>query len=258
MKARFLAIALFALASTGLSAKDLVVVVGGSGQSGIEVVKLLTESGQYDVRATARDVGSAQERHGDEIDWVAVDVLNADQTRAAFDGADFVISTIGSVSPAGPNAPEFIDYGGIKSMVSIAQEQGVKQFVLMSAAGAGNADHLLNVAFSNVLVWKWLGEDYLRDSGLPYTVVRPTALRNEPVGQRGVLFGPAKSFDLGYIARADVAAVMIAALENPGALSKTIEVIGDDDAAPSAWHSHFASIPVDGKPEAPAEYSDGQ
>ena len=45
MKARFLAIALFALASTGLSAKDLVVVVGGSGQSGIEVVKLLTEVG---------------------------------------------------------------------------------------------------------------------------------------------------------------------------------------------------------------------
>ena len=240
------------------SAKDLVVVVGGTGQSGIEVIRTLQALDTYDIRATSRNVERALERHGSDIEWVAMDVQDLDSIRLAFTGADHVISTIGSVSRSGPNAPEFVDYQGVKNMVGIAKDYGVKQFVLMSAASAGKTDHMLNVAVSNVLVWKWLGEDYLRDSGLPYTVVRPVALRNEPRGQRGVTFAVMGSYDLGYIARADTAAVMVAALENPDAFNKTIEVIGNDETPPETWQNSFVDIPPDPKPIDTGEFSDGQ
>ncbi len=239
-------------------AKDLVVVVGGSGQSGIEVINALQQSGTYDIRATTRNVERTKERHSADIEWVSMDVQDLDGIRTAFAGADFVISTIGSASRSGPNAPEFVDYQGVKNMVGIAKDYGVKQFVLMSAASAGKIDRMPNVAVNNVLVWKWLGEDYLRDSGLPYTVVRPVALRNEPRGRRGINFGGMGSYDLGYIARADAAAVMVASLNNPDALNKTIEIIGYDDTTPESWEDSFSVIPLDPKPFDTGEFSDGQ
>ncbi len=215
-------------------------------------------AGTVDVRATTRNVERATERYGTDIEWVAMDVQELDEIRAAFTGADYVISTIGSVSRSGPNAPDFVDYRGVKNMVGIAKDYGVKQFVLMSAASAGKTEHFLNVAVNNVLVWKWLGEDYLRDSGLPYTVIRPVALRSGPRWQRGVNFGVMGSCDLGYIARADAAAVMVASLDNPNALNKTIEIIGDDETPPATWQSSFASIPLDPKPMGSANFGGGQ
>ena len=257
---KFFLSALLALSFTAASAnaKDLVVVVGGTGQSGIEVIKQLQADDAYDVRATTRNVEHAKETHGEDIDWVSMEVQDVDQIRAAFKGADFIISTIGARTARGPNGPEYVDYGGVKNIVGVAKDYGVKQFVLMSAASAGKTDHMLNVAVNNVLIWKWLGEDYLRDSGMPYTVIRPVALRNEPRGLRGVTFATMGNYDLGYIARADAAAIMIDSLQNPAALNKSIEIIGSDDVEAEQWKTLYASIPTDLKPLDTGEFSDGQ
>ena len=236
-------------------AKDLVVVVGGTGKTGIEVVKQLTAEGQYLVRATTRDVERAKANAGYDVDWVYADVKDVSSLRSAIGGADYVISAIGAVAPRGENSPKYIDYQGVVNLVDLCQELAVKQFVLTSAIGVGNVDHFLNVFFGNVQVWKWLGEDYIHDSGLPYTIVRPGGLSDEPAGQAGIKLAAKGDLHGGYIPRADVARVLIESVGNPDALKKTIEIISDEEASIDSWKADFGEIAADpADPPRPARF----
>lgn len=40
----------------------------------------------------------------------------------------------------------------------------------------------MNDELGGLLTWKLAGEDAIRASGLPYTIVRPVALTEEPAG----------------------------------------------------------------------------
>ena len=40
----------------------------------------------------------------------------------------------------------------------------------------------MNDALGGLLTWKLAGEDLIRESGIPYTIVRPVALTDEPAG----------------------------------------------------------------------------
>lgn len=40
----------------------------------------------------------------------------------------------------------------------------------------------MNAELGGLLTWKLAGEDEIRNSGLPYTIVRPVALTEEPAG----------------------------------------------------------------------------
>lgn len=55
------------------------------------------------------------------------------------------------------------------------------------------------------------GEEVLRKSGLPYTVVRPGGLTDDPAGQAQLAVAQGDKSS-GRVARADVAAVAVAAL----------------------------------------------
>jgi uncharacterized protein YbjT (DUF2867 family) len=113
--------------------------------------------------------------------------------------------------------------------------------------GVTHADHPLNKMFDNILVWKLKGEDALRASGVPYTVVRPGGLRNSPAGQTALTALQGDPKVNGQVSRADVAAICVAALGNKAAQGKTFEVIGADGAPPSDWTAFFAALRADGR-----------
>jgi uncharacterized protein YbjT (DUF2867 family) len=144
-----------------------------------------------------------------------------------------------------PNSPEFVDYGGVKNLADAARAAGVRHLVLESSAGAGSGGGvtgvLLNLLSGDALKWKAKGEAHLRASGVPYTIVRPGGLTDDPGGKTGLalLQGDEKS---GRIPRADVAAVLVAALDNPAAVRKTLEVVTDAAAKPGAWRNGFSAL----------------
>jgi hypothetical protein len=47
------------------------------------------------------------------------------------------------------------------------------------------------------------------------------------------------------IAREDVAAVNVAAIQDPDARNKTIEIVNAEDSRPDAWRSVFADLKLD-------------
>lgn len=243
----FAAVAALSLASISASAADggTVVVAGATGKTGVPLVQIL-KSGGYTVRAMVRDRAKAGDL-GAGVEVVEADVTQPATLAAALKGADYVISTIGASSPNPPNNPENVDYLGIASLADAAKAAGVKHVVLMSSLGAGdeNPATVLNRAFGMVLMWKGKGEQHLRDSGVPYTIVRPGGLVDCEAGKTGLALTAGDAAATGRVCRADVALVMVDALRNPAAAGKTVGLVGDDKAAPGAWTSAWAGLPKD-------------
>jgi uncharacterized protein YbjT (DUF2867 family) len=228
----------------------LVLVAGATGRTGQEVVKQLLAE-KYRVRALVRDEAKARELFADTVEYFSGDVKEAAKLKDVARGASYVISALGSNSRREPtNLPELVDYGGVKNLVDEAKAAGVKQFVVVSAMGVTNPDHALNKMLNNIMKWKLEGENYLRASGLPYTIVRPGGLTATPGGEHGVKayqgdkLGDGKSAP-GTIPRADVATVCVRALGNPDAVGKTLEVLSDPDSKTVDWRAFFQPLARD-------------
>lgn len=223
-------------------------VVGATGGTGREVVAQARTQG-YAVRALVRDEAKARAQLGDEIEYVEGDVRTGVGLSVAVAGVDYVISALGSNVRNDPqNTPELVDYGGVKALAEAAAAAGVRQFVLVSSMGVTHRDHPLNKMFANILVWKAKGEDALRDSAVPYTIVRPGGLANSPGGVTGVrAFQGDDLRNAGRIPRADVAAVCLAALGNAAALNKTFEILSDESTARTDFDALFAGLKADAR-----------
>ncbi|CAN1139411.1 Protein HIGH CHLOROPHYLL FLUORESCENCE PHENOTYPE 173, chloroplastic [Linum perenne] len=92
-------------------------------------------------------------------------------------------------------------------------------FVLVSCTGQG----VEPTRREQVLKAKRAGEDLLRNSGLGYTIIRPGPLKEEPGGQRALVFDQGNRISQG-ISCADVADICVKALHDSTARNKSFDV----------------------------------
>merc|ERR1719171_3075680 len=79
----------------------------------------------------------------------------------------------------------------------------------------------------NILLWKRKAEKYLIDSGLPYTIVHPGGLLNEPGSERELVLGVDDSqagTESRTVPREDVAEVMVQALKISGYRGRSFDL----------------------------------
>jgi len=157
--------------------------------------------------------------------------------KRAVKGVTEVICTVGSNVQRDPeNSPERVDYAGVKALAEAAKAAGVSQFILVSSMGVTHPEHQLNAMLDNILEWKLKGEEAVRATGIPYTIVRPGALTNEPGGQRGVRIMQGDPIDgEGSISRADVAAVLVSTIGRTDLYGTTFEIVGDNGSTRIEW-----------------------
>lgn len=178
------------------------------------------------------------------------DVLVADITRSetlgpAFSGIDALIILTSSVpkmkpgfDPAKGGRPEFVfdeggypeqvDWLGQKNQIDAAKEAGVRHIILVGSMGGTNPNHPLNsLGNGKILIWKRKAEQYLADSGVPYTIIRPGGLQDKEGGVRELLIGKDDELlatDTKTIARADVAEVCVQALLFEETINKAFDL----------------------------------
>lgn len=137
--------------------------------------------------------------------------------------------------------PEEVDYQGQKNQIDIAKTAGVEQIVLVGSMGGTNEQHPLNsLGNGKILIWKRKAEQYLIDSGIPYTIIRAGGLLDQPGNVRELLVGRDDAFLSNppngiptSIPRADVAEVAIQALREPLARYKAFDLISKPEDDPS-------------------------
>jgi len=244
------ALALSGCATAPSGDGDLVLVAGASGRAGRYVVRRLKEQG-IPFRAMTRSRAEAEKRLGADfagVDWVECDVRNPAEVAAAMRGVSNVISVIGANQVGGDNSAEFVDYGGVKNLVDAAVAEKVERFVLLTAIGVTDPAHPFNKATKGALGWRFRGEEYLRASGLAYTIVRPAGLVNEPAGRKGLRLEQGDNWRpllRSTLSRDDLALVLIESLRQPGARNTTFELVNDPALPPGAWRDRFATLTPD-------------
>ena len=129
------------------------------------------------------------------------------------------------------------------------------QFVLVSSAGVtrpGRPDInleeeppavRLNDSLGGILTWKLRGEESLRQSGVPYTIIRPCALTEEP-GVQSLVFDQGDNIK-GKVSRDSIAELCVQALEQPKACNVTFEVKEKEGDRLNDWQSLFEHLQPD-------------
>jgi NADH dehydrogenase len=156
-----------------------ILVTGGTGFVGREIIRCLHAEG-HSVRLLVRDPSSPAVR---ELvpnccgDLKTGDVLCSASLQDAVEGCDAVIHLVGIISEAGHQTFENVHTRGTENIVAAAKNSGVKKFVHMSALGTRAG------AVSRYHQSKWAAEEFVRGSGLDWTIFRPS-----------IIYGPGDAF----------------------------------------------------------------
>ncbi len=236
-------------AQLGQSA-DRILVAGASGRVGRYVIAQLKAQGQeFDALTRSRE--TAIERWGDDfadMHWVVGDVRDAERMHTIMSGNTQVICVIGTRELKGPNSAEFVDYGGVVNLVDAALAAGVKHFVLLTAIGVTDPTHPFNKATGGALEWRFKGEEYLRASGLSYTIVRPAGLQDRPAGEQALVIQQGDQWRpllRSALSREDLALVLIESLSNAGAKNASFEVANDPTLSLDDWRAKLSLLAPD-------------
>ncbi|MEB3258821.1 MAG: SDR family oxidoreductase [Cyanobacteriota bacterium] len=198
-------------------------VTGASGKTGWRVVQeALGRS--YQVRALLRpDSAVPDGLAGAEIRRLELD--DAAALRQALEGCDGLVIATGARPSVDLLGPMKVDALAIRSQIAACKEAGVERVVLVSSLCSGRWIHPLNL-FGLILVWKGVGERWLQESGLRWTVVRPGGLRETEDGleQEGVVYTGPEEQDSQSIPRRLVARACLDALETPAAEGRILEI----------------------------------
>jgi uncharacterized protein YbjT (DUF2867 family) len=216
-----------------------VFVAGATGATGQRVVKILCDR-QIAVRALVRDLASAQLLLPAAVELVQGDVSSAAALAIAMADCDAVICATGAKPSLDPTGPYQVDFIGIKNLVNAAKNCEIDKFVMVSSLCVSKFFHFLNI-FWLVLYWKQQGEDYLKHSGLNYTIVRPGGLKNDETAGPLVMSAADTLFD-GSIPRQKVAEVCVESLFQKAADHKVVEIICQSTATSKNWEELFTSV----------------
>jgi uncharacterized protein YbjT (DUF2867 family) len=232
--------------AAALAKGELVLVAGATGRTGKPTVDQLVARG-FKVRAMVRDAAKAKDGFPKGVTVVVADVRDPASLKRAMRGVKFVISTVGAgggPKPEPGGGPEEIDNLGVANLAAAAKGAKVKHLVLVSSAAASRASDYPVAFMRPILAAKFKGENAVRASGVPYTIVRPGGLIDEPGGKLAVLLVQGDK-ESGRIPRADVATICIEALGRQSAQGKTFEATSGKDPAPNNWAKDFAALAAD-------------
>lgn len=198
--------------------KDLVLVVGGTGTVGSEVVRILKTEG-YRVRATTSKAVT------EKGDLVQVNLVTGEGIVAAMEGVDraFFLSPPGHAD----------QYAMLSSLIQEAKRRGLKKVVLMTAMGANAVE---TTPFRRA-------EIDLEKSGLVYNIVRPNwFFQNfntfwiQGIQTQNKILLPAGTAKVSFIDARDIAAVVAKLLVNDDKANQAFDITGPE----SIDHSEVA------------------
>ncbi|PZF81007.1 NAD(P)H-binding protein [Jiangella anatolica] len=204
-----------------------VVIAGGHGQIALRLERLLTLRGDSAV-GLIRNPDQAGDLASAGATAVVLDLEEATAAELAEElgGADAVVFAAGAGPGSGAARKDSVDRGAAALLADAAELAGVRRYLLVSSINATTqppADP--DDVFQVYLKAKGDSEADLRRRDLDWTVLRPGRLTNDPgTGRVRLSTSPLR----GPVSRDDVAAVLLALLDEPETARLTLELIGGD------------------------------
>ena len=207
-------------------------VVGATGILGSEICRRLRERGE-DVRGLVRktsDPAKVEQLRKLGCETVVGDLQNKASLDRACKGIEVVISTAATTISRQPHdSLEKTDLQGQLNLIDAAERNDVKRFVLISVSG--NMDDR-----STLVAGKRKVEEKLRESGISYTILRPSVFMEvwlSPLVGFDAQNGKAQLFGggdrpLSFVSLFDVAEFAVRSATGDRAANQTLEVGGPE------------------------------
>ena len=208
----------------------MILVTGATGFVGSNIIKELVSQG-YQVKGLVHSQRDFERLKGLSIETVTGDITDLDSLSKPFEGVQTVFSCVGIIYETKSANFDSIHVLGTRNLVEMALRNKVQHFIHISALGTRPN------AVSRYHQSKYKGEQVIFNSGLTYTIFRPS-----------ILFGPEDDF-INRFARMlkynpvfplvgegesrlqplyikDLAKCVVASLKTPEAKNKIFEIGG--------------------------------
>ncbi len=208
----------------------MILIVGASGRLGSVVVQQLLTEGKS-IRVMTRNPLSLAHLKQQGVEIVSGNLQDPISLANACQGVEQVLAAAHALDGKGDNNPRTVDDMGNRHLIDAAKAAGVKHFIFISVQGASSDSPL---EFFRI---KYRTEEYLRASGLGFTILRPSAymelwaqLIGQPIREQGktTIFGRGNN-PINFVSVEDVARYVSIALDDPRASNMVIEVGGPEN-----------------------------
>jgi len=248
-------------------------ILGGTGFVGGYLLDALLAQGHRPV-VLVRPGSEERVQWRERCTLIAGEVADEGTVHALVEGSDALIYNIGILRelPGRGVSFEALHWRGAKRAMDLTVDAGGRRFLLMSANGV-RAD---GTAYQRT---KYQAEEYLRTTGLPFTIYRPSVIFGPPRGRmeiatqlyrdiirpplpaplfhRGLLPFHAGTFRMAPIHAEEVADAFAQGLEDPDTIGKTLLLCGPEDLtwremlgriAAASGHPRKLMVPVPAAP----------
>ena len=154
-----------------------VAIFGGTGFVGTHLTNYLSEN-NFKISMLAREGSESKIQVDKNITIINGEIKSKNSISETLEGCDFVIYNIGILNEFANDGVTFesLQYQGLKRVVDQCSNLSIRKFILMSASGVEN-----NI--TKYQKTKLSAEEYLKGSGLTYTIFRPSVIFGDPQGK---------------------------------------------------------------------------
>ena len=205
-----------------------VLVAGATGQLGRVIVQKLLAAG-LPVRALARNLAKLVPLGDAGAQIAPVDMLDLHKLTDACRGTSDIIATANNNMGKGAASPMRTDLTAYQNLCAAARNTGVRRIIFVSFRGA-TPDEVVDI-----FRLKWLIEDAIKRSQVPYVILRPSAftdvwvdeLLGAGIRKNGVatIFGNG-SQAANYISVNDVAEFAVQVAQRADVVNEVIDIGG--------------------------------
>lgn len=203
-----------------------IIIFGSTGTIGQHLTKQALQT-KNQVTAFCRNQSKLEISQHPNLTVVEGDVFNTAQVEDALKNQDIVIIALGS----GKSRTSIVRSEGTKNIIAGMKKQNIKRLICQTTLGTGSSNGNLNFFWKRIM-FGWLlkpvfldhelQEEYVKNSGLNWTIVRPAAFTDEErTGNYKHGFSPSDRNLKLKISRADVADFILKQTSSEKYLFKT-------------------------------------
>jgi uncharacterized protein YbjT (DUF2867 family) len=219
-------------------------IIGAAGELGKSAARFFVNAG-FEVRAfvRTREKASIKELEGAEI--FLGDLTDHNTHAEACKNVDVVLTAAHGMLGKGKNRSQNIDELAHKNLIDTCYNAGVRHFIYTSVAGVG-PDHPIDFYRR-----KYAVEEYLKSSGLTYSILRLPAfmewhvhnLLGKSIQEKGkvLIFGSGAN-PTNFLAVEDLVSALNKIFLNPAYLNKTITIAGPENISRNQVASLYGRV----------------
>ena len=204
-----------------------IAITGASGKTGYRISEEAVKKG-FKVRQIIRNNSKVSEEL-DSLETIRVSLDKKEELDNALKNIDALVIATGARASLDLTGPAKVDALGVYRQLESCKRVGIKRVILVSSLCTGKLFHPLNF-FGLILIWKKIGENFLRNSNFDWTIIRPGGLKeSEDIKLENINYTKEDTQINGSIPRRLVAKCCIESLKNDKSINKIIEVTSSID-----------------------------